>query len=108
MARVDDQIRFATFLSMTERGVAEDAAGAAMYAVHPFESDVPCVRSLEKSVRKRSRRLARELRRAAPGDVGQLALGAIREYRREAQACGDPTYTDRFGLLMEKYAGESP
>lgn len=107
MASADDQIRFATFLSMTERGVAEDDAGAAMYAMHPFESDVPCVRALEKPVRKRSKKLARELRNTAPGDVGQVALAAIREYRREAQASGDVTYAERFGLLLEKYAGEN-
>lgn len=103
MASVDEQIRFTTFLSMTERGVAENDAGTAMYALHPFDSDLPCVRALEKPVRKRSKKLARELRNAEPGDVGRVAVEAIRDYLREAQAAGDKTYTERFSLMLRKY-----
>ena len=103
MADVDAQIRLATFLSMTERGVSEDDAGAAMHALHPFDSDVPCARALEKPVRKRSKKLARELKKAASGDVRRLAVEAIREYRREAEATGDATYSERFGLMLEKF-----
>ena len=103
MADVDVRIRFTTFLSMTERDVSEDDAGAAMYAMHPFDSDVPCAKALEKPVRKRSRKLARELKNTAPSDVGRLAVEAIREYWREAQATGDATYIERFNLMLEKY-----
>ena len=106
MADIDEQIRFTTFLSMTERDVSEDDAGAAMYAMHPFDSDVPCARALEKPVRKRSRKLARRLKNAAPSDVGRLAVEAIREYLREAEAAGDATYTERFKLMLEKYESD--
>jgi hypothetical protein len=104
ISRGDDRRRFALFLALTERGVTADDAGAAMHAVHPFDSDLRCDRALEKPVRKLARRLSKEIGRAPSAQVGPLAVEAMRSYRELAVATGDTTYTERFDEMLAKFA----
>lgn len=102
MAGIDERMRFASLLSLIERGVAEADAGLATFALHPLESDAPCSRALQRHARKRSKRLARQVGTAAPEQVGPLAAEAIRDYLEMAQSAGDVGYSERFRLVLSK------
>lgn len=99
---IDQQLRGSLLIALLRRGVDEDDARFATYAVHPFDSDVPpASRDLERRIRKRTRRLAKSLRRAPVGQVAQLAIEALEAHKRDAVSHNDRFYAERFGGFLD-------
>lgn len=108
MHATDQQLRGALLISLLRRGVSEEAARVVTYAVHPFDSDVPPVsRGLERSIRKRIRRLTKSLRSASTGEVGPRAIATLRAHHADAVTYGDPVYRQRFSKLLDTFEGKS-
>lgn len=112
MHPADKTIRFANFMTLTDQGVDNRGASVAAFALHPMDSDQqPVNRRLEKALRKRSRKLAKSIKKADAALVLGLATDALRDYKSLATQNGDPyyvlSYTGQLDAAVDDAAWEA-
>jgi hypothetical protein len=108
-----DRARHKAMFAFALRGWSEQTVARAGFALHPIDdvgtrcafadgstgtAGVPG-RAFEKAVRKRSRALAKSIKRANEHDAAQVADEAWAEYRQLAAAHGEDYYIKRFEQL---------
>lgn len=95
--------RFAMYIELVSSGRADrNTARLACDAVHALDSHVMPSMRLTRTIRRRSRALAKDLRHADPSSVHNRAVEAIKDYREAAVRYGDGYYTAKFSIMLLK------